>query len=74
MHIELFSFFAGVVLTLASVIVLEHLLGRLFGGKKLRNLEVEIRRQKKMLQKKDELIRKSLQSMQKEAKSDNERN
>ncbi len=74
MHIELFSFAAGVLLTLAAIIVFERLFGKLFGNRKLRNLEMEVKRQQKIIRKKDDLIKKSLQNMQKEAVNDKEGN
>ena len=72
MQIELFSFGFGVVFTLAIVIILEAVWGKLFGNRKLRELERQVKRLTKVVQKKDELIKKSLQSMQKEEKNDKE--
>ncbi|MDZ7725836.1 MAG: hypothetical protein U5R06_24175 [candidate division KSB1 bacterium] len=72
MQIELFSFGFGVVFTLAIVIILEAVWGKLFGNRKLRELERQVKRLTKVVQKKDELIKKSLQSIQKEEKNDKE--
>ena len=72
MQIELFSFGFGVVFTLAIVIILEAVWGKLFGNRKLRELDRQVKRLTKVVQKKDELIKKSLQSMQKEEKNDKE--
>ncbi|NOY59913.1 MAG: hypothetical protein GXO75_13435 [Calditrichaeota bacterium] len=71
MRIDLLSFFFGVVLSLAIVIVAENLYGKIFGNKKLNQLNREVRRLKAIVQKKDELIKKSLKTMQeKEAKNE----
>ncbi|NIA30013.1 MAG: hypothetical protein GWP06_08905 [Actinobacteria bacterium] len=71
MRIDLLSFFFGVVLSLAIVIIAENLYGKIFGNKKLNRLNREVRRLKSIVQKKDELIKKSLKTMQeKEAKNE----
>jgi len=71
MKIDLLSFFFGVVLSLAIVIIAENLYGKIFGNKKLRQLSREVKRLKAIVQKKDELIKKSLKTMQeKEAKNE----
>ncbi len=64
MKIDVLSFFFGVVLSLAIVIIAENLYGRIFGNKKLRQLNREVRRLKAVVQKKDELIKRSLKTMQ----------
>ena len=71
MRIEITSFIFGVVICLAIIIVVEHIYGKLFGNKKLHRLEKEVRRLKKIVQKKDELIKKSLLEMQ-ERERDND--
>lgn len=70
MKIELFSFIFGVLFTLAVVIIIEAVWGRLFGNRKIRELERQLKRLTKVVQKKDELIKKSLQSMEKEEGND----
>ena len=71
MKIELFSFIFGIVITLATVIIVERIYGKLFGNKKLRELDREVVRLRKIVQKKDELIKKSLRDMkEKEIKND----
>ena len=63
MKIELLSFVFGIVITLAGVIIFERIYGRFFGNKKLRQLDREVVRLRKIVQKKDELIKKSLRDM-----------
>ncbi len=69
MNIELFSFVFGVVIALAVVIVVEHIYGKIFGNRKLRELEREIGRLRRIVQKKDELIRKSLKEIEQREKT-----
>jgi len=71
MKIEIFSFFFGVVITVAVVIVVEHIYGKLFGNKKLHQFQRELKRLQRVVQKKDELIKKSLMDMQ-EKENDND--
>ena len=68
MKIELVSFIFGIVITLATVIVVERVYGKLFGNKKLRELDREVVRLRKIVQKKDELIKKSLRDMKEKEK------
>ena len=68
MKIEIVSFIFGVVLTIAIVIIVEHIYGKLFGNKKLHHLEREVRRLNKVVIKKDQLIKKSLLDMQEREK------
>ena len=71
MKIELLSFAFGIIITLATVIIFERIYGKLFGNKKLRELDREVVRLRKIIQKKDELIKKSLRDMKdKEKKND----
>jgi len=73
MKIELFSFIFGIILTLAVVIIAEHIYGKFFGNRKLRELDREVKRLTKVLQKKDDLIRKSLHEIaEKEKQHDKE--
>ncbi len=73
MKIELFSFIFGIILTLAAVIIAEHVYGKFFGNRKLRELDREVKRLTKVLQKKDDLIRKSLHEIaEKEKQHDKE--
>jgi len=71
MKIELISFVFGAVLAVAVIIVVEHVYGKIFGNKKVHKLEREVKRLSKIVQKKDELIKKSLLEMQ-ERESDND--
>jgi len=64
MEIDLISFFAGAVLTLAVVLVAERVYGRFFGNKELRRLRRENKRLQGIVRKKDELIKKSLKEME----------
>lgn len=64
MEIDLISFFFGVVLTLALVLVAERVYGRFFGNKELRRLRRENKRLQGIVRKKDELIKKSLKDME----------
>jgi hypothetical protein len=64
MEIDLISFFFGVVLTLAIILVAERVYGRFFGNKELRKLRREVKRMQGILRKKDELIKKSLKDME----------
>ena len=68
MKIEIVSFVFGVVLALAIVIIVEHVYGKFFGNKKLHQLEREVKRLTKVVQKKDDLIKKSLLDMQEREK------
>ena len=65
MEIDLISFFFGVVLTLALVLVAERVYGRFFGNKELRKLRREVKRLQGVVRKKDELIKKSLKDLEK---------
>jgi len=65
MQVDLFSFFFGVLIALAGVIVVEKLIGSIWGNKKTRELQREVRRLNAVLKKKDELIAKSLKEMKK---------
>jgi len=64
MEIDLISFFFGVVLTLAVILVAERVYGRFFGNKELRKLRRENKRLQGIIRKKDELIKKSLKDME----------
>ena len=65
MQIDLFSFFCGVLLTLAVIIIVDKLIGSIWGNKKLRESQREIKRLNSVIKKKDELITKSLKEMKK---------
>lgn len=69
MNIELFSFIFGAVLAVAVVIVVEHIYGKLFGNRKLRELQREVSRLRRVVQKKDELIRRSLKEIEDKEKT-----
>ena len=69
MNIELFSFIFGAVLAVAVVIVVEHIYGKLFGNRKLRELQREVNRLRRVVQKKDELIRRSLKEIEDKEKT-----
>jgi hypothetical protein len=62
--IELLSFAVGVLFALALVIVAETVYGKIFGNRKLREQAREIKRLQGIIHRKDELVRKSLKSMQ----------
>ncbi len=64
MDIDLISFFFGVVLALALVLVAERIYGRFFGNKELRQLRRELKRLQSIVRKKDELIKKSLKDLE----------
>jgi hypothetical protein len=64
MEIDLISFFFGMVLTLAVVLVAERVYGRFFGNRELRRLRRENKRLRGVVRKKDELIKKSLREME----------
>jgi hypothetical protein len=68
MTIDLLSFIFGVFLSLAVVIVVERIYGKIFGNRKLRELERETIRLRRIVQKKDELIKKSLREIQEKEK------
>lgn len=71
MKIEVLSFVFGIIITLATVVIFERIYGKIFGNKKLRELEREVGRLRKIVQKKDELIKKSLRDIkEKEKKND----
>lgn len=72
MNIHLLSFGFGVVITLAVVIIVERVYGKIFGNRKLRELERETLRLKRILQKKDELIKRSLKEIQEKEKKNDE--
>ena len=73
MKIELLSFVFGIIITLATVIILERVYGKIFGNKRLRELDHEVGRLRRIVQKKDELIKKSLRDIkEKEMKNDEE--
>jgi hypothetical protein len=62
MKIEIFSFLFGVLFALAAIITFERFFGILFGNRKIKKLEREVKRLKFVLKKKDELIKKSLKT------------
>ncbi|HNT64462.1 MAG TPA: hypothetical protein PKN04_01645 [bacterium] len=66
MRIELLSFLFGVLTTLAVIIVFERIWGRFFGNRRIRELEREANRLRQTIKRKDELIVKSLKSLEKE--------
>ena len=71
LNIHLLSFIFGVVISIAIMIIVEKVYGKLFGDRRLRKLERENIRLKKVVQKKDELIKRSLKEIQdKEKKND----
>ena len=71
MQVDLISFGFGVLIALALIIVAEKVFGIVFGNKRLRELERENRRLQGIIQKKDELIRKSLKTIDAEEKKRN---
>jgi len=71
MNIDIISFLFVVIITLAMIIIVEKVYGKLFGNRRLRELEREVRRLQGINQKKDELIKKSLKTIQNEEKKNN---
>jgi CO dehydrogenase nickel-insertion accessory protein CooC1 len=65
MQIDLLSFFFGVLLALAGIIVVDKTIGSIWGNKKIRELQREVRRLNAVVKKKDEMIAKSLREMKK---------
>ena len=70
MTIDLLSFLFGVLCALASVIVFEKILGRFFGNRRVRELERKVRRLQQTVKKKDDLIVKSLKTLERESKNE----
>lgn len=70
MLIDLPSFIFGFILALSIVIVVEYIYGKLFGNKKIRELNREVRRLQAVIKKKNELIEKSLKEMKKVEEKD----
>lgn len=70
MTIDIFSFFWGMILMLALVIIVERVWGRFWSNKKIRELQRQVRRLETTVKKKDEMIVKSLKALEKEAKND----
>ncbi len=71
MSIDIISFMFGVIIALAVIIIFEKVYGKLFGNRRLRELEREVRRLQGIIQKKDDLIKKSLKTIQSEEKKNN---
>ena len=72
MNIDIISFLFGVILTLAVIIVFEKVYGKIFGNRRLRELEREMKRLQGIIRKKDELIKRSLKNIQNEEKKSND--
>ena len=70
MNIDIISFVFGVIITLAFVVVAEHIYGRFFGNRKLRELSREIRRLQGVAAKKDELMKKALKAFKDQEERD----
>ena len=64
MQLEIISFSFGIVIALAVLIVIEKIYGKIFGNKRLRELQREVKRLQNIIQKKDELIKKSLKTIE----------
>ena len=65
MQIDLFSFFFGIVIALAGMIVVDKLVGSIWGNKRTRELQKKVRRLEAVVKKKDDLIAKSIKEMKK---------
>lgn len=65
MQIDLFSFFFGIVIALAGMIVVDKLIGSIWGNKRTRELQKKVRRLEAVVKKKDDLIAKSIKEMKK---------
>ncbi len=72
MQLDLFSFAFGIIIALSIIIVVEKVYGMIFGNKRQRELLREVKRLQSIVQKKDELIKKSLKTIQNEEKKNNE--
>ncbi|MBN2411997.1 hypothetical protein JXQ31_09925 [candidate division KSB1 bacterium] len=72
MNIDIISFLFGVIIALAVIIIFEKVYGKVFGNRRLRELEREVRRLQGINQKKDDLIKKSLKTIQSEEKKNND--
>jgi hypothetical protein len=73
MQIDLMSFIFGIIIAVSAIIIIEYIYGKIFGNKRLRELNREVRRLRAVVKKKDELIQKSLKEMQKLEVKDEER-
>ncbi len=74
MQLDVLSFVFGIVIAIAVLIIVEKIYGMIFGNKRLRELEREVRRLQGIIQKKDDLIKKSLKTIETEEKKKNEQN
>ncbi len=72
MQLDVLSFVFGIVIAIAVLIIVEKIYGMIFGNKRLRELEREVRRLQGIIQKKDDLIKKSLKTIETEEKKNNE--
>jgi hypothetical protein len=72
MQLDILSFAFGIIIALSTIIVVEKVYGMIFGNRKQRELAREVKRLQGIVQKKDELIKKSLKTMQDEEKKNNE--
>ena len=70
MQIDLLSFFFGVVIAVAIMIIVDRIYTKFWGSRKTRELTREVRKLKAVIKKKDELINKSLQEMKKSSLED----
>lgn len=68
MRIDLLSFFFGVLLTLAVLIVVDRVYPFLGGGRRARQLARKVRELQNVIRRKDQLIRKSIEELKKERK------
>ncbi len=71
MNIDIISFLFGVIIALAVIIIFEKVYGKIFGNRRLRELEREVKRLQGISQKKDDLIKRSLKTIQNEEKKNN---
>jgi len=72
MHLDLISFAFGIIIALSMTLVVEKVYGLLFGNRRQRELAREVKRLQSIIRKKDELIKKSLKTMQDEELKNNE--
>jgi len=72
MNIDIISFLFGVIIALAVIVIFEKVYGKIFGNRRLRELEREVKRIQGIVQKKDDLIKRSLKTIQNEEKKNND--
>ena len=72
MTLDIPSFIFGIIIAIAVMIVGEYIFGKFFGQRKIKQLQREVNRLKRIVQKKDDLIRKSLKELEEKEKNSHE--